>query len=68
MSEANRRRHVRDKTVIDHLTKRLFKRETPAPESQVSPRATTDTGLSVEGQVRKQWNPKKGGLPIFARR
>ena len=26
---------------------------------------TTDTGLSVEEQVRKEWDPKKqGGLPI----
>ena len=25
----------------------------------------TEEGLSIEGQVRKKWDPKKGGLPIF---
>jgi len=25
----------------------------------------TDEGLSIENQVRKEWDPKKGGLPIF---
>jgi hypothetical protein len=23
------------------------------------------TGLPVEDQVRKEWDPRKGGLPIF---
>ena len=38
--------------------------EADAPDATVqSP--TTDTGLSVEEQVRKEWDPKKqGGLPI----
>ena len=27
--------------------------------------STTDEGLSIEKQVRKGWDPKKGGLPIF---
>ena len=27
--------------------------------------STTDEGLSIEKQVRKEWDPKKGGLPIF---
>jgi hypothetical protein len=28
--------------------------------------ATTDSGASVEEQVRKEWNPKMdGGLPVF---
>jgi hypothetical protein len=38
--------------------------EADAPDATVqSP--TTDTGLPVEEQVRKQWDPKKqGGLPI----
>jgi hypothetical protein len=26
---------------------------------------TTDRGLPIEEQVRKQWDPKKGGLPTF---
>ena len=38
--------------------------EVDAPDAKVqSP--TTDTGLSVEEQVRKEWDPKReGGLPI----
>jgi hypothetical protein len=27
--------------------------------------ASTDQGLPIEEQVRKKWDPKKGGLPIF---
>ena len=28
--------------------------------------STTDSGASVEEQVRKEWDPKKGGgLPVF---
>lgn len=30
--------------------------------------ATTGSGLSVEGQVRKEWDPSLGrGLPVFLR-
>ena len=28
-------------------------------------RPTTSTGLPVEDQVRKEWDPRKGGLPTF---
>jgi hypothetical protein len=28
--------------------------------------ATTGSGLSVEGQIRKEWDPARGGgLPVF---
>jgi hypothetical protein len=27
--------------------------------------STTDSGLPVEEQLRKEWDPKKGGLPTF---
>ena len=64
--EATRRRHVREKSVIDHLARNLF---TPLPGPDVEktdhPRSTTDTGLPVEEQVRKEWDPNKGGLPTF---
>jgi hypothetical protein len=60
-----KRRHVRDKAVIDHLADKVFK---PGSNPDAGrQRATTDTGLSVEKQVRKTWDPKKGGLPIFHR-
>jgi len=46
-------RHVADEPII----------EADSPEAGVrSP--TTETGLSVEEQIRKEWDPKrKGGLP-----
>jgi hypothetical protein len=65
MSEANRRRHVREKSVIDHLAKRMFQSKPAPPEDPATHNAKTETGLPVEEQVRKKWNPKKGGLPTF---
>ena len=61
------RRHVREKSVIDHVARELFqpKPEPPAENGAEHPPSTTDTGLSVEDQVRKEWDPKKGGLPVF---
>jgi hypothetical protein len=60
------RRHVREKAVVQHVAKRLFEPKASA-DAQVRD-ATTPTGLSVEGQVRKKWSPRKGGLPIFCRK
>ena len=68
MNDATRRRHVREKRVIDHLAEKLFD---PSATTQPEPaphEPTTDTGLPVEEQVRKEWNPRKGGLPTFCRR
>ncbi len=61
------RRHVREKNVIDHVARKLFepKREPVARNSTEHPSSTTETGLSVEEQVRKEWDPGKGGLPTF---
>ncbi|HEU0154907.1 MAG TPA: hypothetical protein VFQ82_02475 [Stellaceae bacterium] len=58
----NRRRHVREKATIDHLAKRVFD---PEGREQRPQSPTTDSGASVEDQLRKKWNPKKGGIPIF---
>ena len=62
-----RRRHVREKSVIDHLARKLFepKPEAAPADGAAAPSPITDTGLSVEEQVRKEWDPSKGGLPIF---
>jgi hypothetical protein len=57
-----RRRHRRDKSTIDHLADKMY---APKPAAKDFRQPTTDQGLSIEGQVRKKWNPKKGGLPIF---
>ena len=59
----DRRRHRREKATIDHLVECVFE-----PESQESHQrpAMTDSGASVEEQVRKEWDPKQsGGLPTF---
>jgi hypothetical protein len=61
------RRHVREKTVIDHLAEKMFE-PSPADDGHTVQKSTTSTGLPVEGQVRKEWNPRKGGLPTFWRK
>ena len=64
--EATRRRHVREKSVIDHVARELFKPPPePAAEKSDKPKPTTETGLPIEEQVRKEWDPSKGGLPTF---
>jgi hypothetical protein len=56
------RRHVRDEATIDHLVKECY--EAKAPERTVHS-SRTDSGQSVEQQIREEWSPNKGGLPIF---
>ena len=57
------RRHRREKATIDHLVDRVF--DAKGQETRQQP-STTDTGASVEEQVRKEWDPKRnGGLPTF---
>jgi hypothetical protein len=56
-----RRRHRREKATIDHLAEKMYEQPHAAEGLKKS---TTDKGLSIEGQVRKKWDPKKG-LPIF---
>jgi hypothetical protein len=52
--------------LIDHVARELFKPPPePAAEKSDHPSPTTDTGLSIEEQVRKEWDPSKGGLPTF---
>jgi len=60
--KARQRRHRRDKATIDHLVDEVYEVR-PADGHRQSP--TTDSGLPVEEQVRKEWDPKKGGLPTF---
>ena len=56
------RRHVRDEATIDHLVKECY--EATVPERTVHS-SRTDSGQSVEQQIREEWSPSKGGLPIF---
>ena len=65
-SERVQRRHVREKSVIDRTARDVAKKPPTEQHPQHSP--NTSTGLPVEEQVRKEWDPrKKGGLPIFWR-
>jgi hypothetical protein len=60
-------RHVREERVIDRIARELFEpKRGPAAENGVEyPGSTTDTALSVKEQMRKEWDPSEGGLPIF---
>jgi hypothetical protein len=55
---------VREKATIDHLVQDVYK-PNPLEETHASHSPTTSTGLPVEDQVRKEWDPRKGGLPTF---
>lgn len=61
------RRHVREKAVIEHLADKVFDPTATADDGHVVQNPATPTGLPVEEQVRKKWNPRKGGLPTFCR-
>jgi hypothetical protein len=60
------RRHVREKATIDHLVQNVFEPKA-SDEEHTSRSPTTSTGLPVEDQVRKEWDPRQGGLPTFCR-
>lgn len=58
-----RRWHRRDKTAGNDLTGELAGERAPQGRRHS---ATTGNGLSIEGQVRKEWDPTLGrGLPVF---
>ena len=57
------RRYVREQAIVEHVARKLYE---PKPEQgRYHLSATTDTGLSIEEQIRKSWDPSKGGLPNF---
>jgi hypothetical protein len=58
------RRYVREKSTIDHLVRDVYEQKAP-DEMHTERSPTTSTGLPVEDQVRKEWDPRKGGLPTF---
>lgn len=58
------KRHIREKAVIDHLVKEQRKPK-PADENPVTQSPNTSSGLPIEEQVHKEWDPRKGGLPVF---
>jgi len=60
-STSERQKH--EEATIDHLAEKDYE-EKPKDGAVQSP--TTESGMPVEEQVRKEWDPKKeGGLPTF---
>ena len=59
------RRHVREKATIDHLVQDVYEPKAPEKEKHTARSPKTSTGLPVEDQVRKEWDPRRGGLPTF---
>jgi len=64
-SERTVRRHLRDNAIIERAAKGVHAPETVVEGEPALQSPTTSTGLPVEDQVRKKWNSRKGGLPIF---
>jgi hypothetical protein len=62
------RRHVREKAVIDHLAEKVYDPAATGGDGSATQDPKTSTGLPVEGQIRKTWNPREGGLPTFCRK
>jgi hypothetical protein len=62
--ERTPRRHLREKATIDHLVQDVYKPKA-ADKKYREHNPTTSSGLPVEDQVRKEWDPRKGGLPVF---
>ncbi|MBV8889758.1 MAG: hypothetical protein JO305_08845 [Alphaproteobacteria bacterium] len=52
-----------DEAIIDHVAEETVTQD-ESPDARVqSP--VTETGLPVEEQIRKEWDPSQGGLPTF---
>ena len=55
--------HRREKVTIDHLVQAIGAAKSSTAGTTHSP--FTSSGLSVEDQVRKEWQPGPMGLAIF---
>jgi len=54
--------HRREKATIDHLVRTIYPVKNP---SGANHSAFTASGLAVEDQVRKAWQPATAGLAMF---
>jgi hypothetical protein len=55
---------MREKATIDHLVQDAYKPKS-VDKKHRERNPTTSSGLPVEDQVRKEWDRRKGGLPVF---
>src|SRR5689334_12827707 len=58
--ERAQQRHTRDKSIIDRVARNVPKKVPDNKQPKRSP--TTSTGLPVEDQVRKEWDPRKAAV------
>jgi hypothetical protein len=63
-AERVQKRHVREKVTIDHLVQDVYKPKRPE-KRHASRSPTTSTGLPVEDQARKEWDPARVAFPPF---
>ena len=64
--DRNIKRHIREEATVSQAAEGVHQRSPDAEPTEHGP--MTSSGQSVEGQVRKEWNPKRGGgLPVFCR-
>ena len=59
------KRQLREKAVVRDAAKGV--QRLPSTEGRAVRSSKTSTGLPIQGQVRKRWNPRKGGLPTLCR-
>jgi hypothetical protein len=64
--KAQPERHPDERSVIEEVA-RDVQRGAPPEGAPTVQSPTTETGLPVEEQVRKEWDPRNGGLPTFLR-
>ncbi|HYZ41187.1 MAG TPA: hypothetical protein VE687_11265 [Stellaceae bacterium] len=57
-----KKRHVREEATIDHLVRLVYAK---VEEKGMMHSPVTASGLSVEEQIRKEWQPGPGGLALF---
>ncbi len=57
------RRHVRDKSIIDHLTSGPSKPDMAPTGEKNRNQFTRDDGRELDKAIHKEWTPDKGGLP-----
>jgi hypothetical protein len=59
-------RHPGEGSMIEEVAQDVL-RGAPPEGAQIVHSPTTETGLPVEEQVRKEWDSRNGGLPTFLR-
>ncbi len=59
------RRHIREKSIIDHLTSGPLKPNMAPMGEKNRHEFTDDNGRKLHKALHKEWTPDKGGLATF---